>query len=126
MKRRLVWTAACILTLLIAALITIRLSAAPVRDLYSQDRSQVPMFTSIECPIDRQIEKLIARAQFDYLVSPIPRWRGKLMFKEARVAAPNDIYLIFMPQGESENAVVYCCARESGRLLWKGLWVRSA
>jgi hypothetical protein len=125
-KKKLAWTGIWVLTIAIICFIAFRVRSAPIRDLYSQDRTGIPPFTSTQCRVDPEIEKLIARAQFDHLISPIPRWGRKLVFKEARFAAPNDIYLIFMPSGETENAIVYCCARESGRLLWKALWVRAA
>lgn len=114
-----------LLAVFIVALLFFGLTAAPVRELYSQDRSNVPVSVLPEYTVDSQINRLIRRAKLDYFIAPVPRWRGTLIFKEARLAAPNDIYLIFMPKGEAENMIVYCCARESDRLLWKALWVRA-
>jgi hypothetical protein len=126
MKNRLRWSVIFLLSALALLIFYVALTAVPVRDLYKDDRSTVPVCDSAPYNTDAQVNALVQRAQIDYLLSPIPRWRGKLVFKEAHLAAPNDLYLIFMPAGEAENAVVYCCARESGRLLWKALWVRAA
>jgi hypothetical protein len=126
MKTRARLTAIALLSVLGVIISYVALTAVPVRDLYKDDRSTVPICDSAPYNTDVHVSALVRRAQIDYLLSPIPRWRGRLVFKEARLAAPNDLYLIFMPYGEAENAVVYCCARESGRLLWKALWVRAA
>jgi hypothetical protein len=115
-------SACAVIALLIAYVF---LTAAPIRDTYASAVAPIPTGWS-EIPRNAEVERLITRAQRDYLIAPIPRWRAKLVFTHAMVAPPNDLYLIFMPEGEAENAIVYCCAREDGKLLWKALWVRAA
>lgn len=101
------------------------ITAAPIRDTYANAIPPIPENWT-EVPRDAQIDRLISQAQRDYWIRPIPRWRAKLVFAHAMSTSPNDLYLVFMPQGEAENAVVYCCSRENEKLLWKALWVRAA
>src|SRR4051794_6042176 len=90
MKRPARLTAIVLLSALAVLILYVALTAVPVRDFYKDERSSVPLCPSAAYDTDVEVRALVRRAQIDYLLSPIPRWRGKLVFKEARLAAPND------------------------------------
>lgn len=69
-------------------------------------------------PPDAKILRLVAAAQRDFFISPIPgipRWH--LTFDNARVRG-REVYLLF-GSDVSDTVVVYCVTPEDGRLHWK-------
>jgi hypothetical protein len=67
---------------------------------------------------DAKILRLIARAQRDFFIAPVPgvpRWH--LIFDSARVRG-REVYLFFGCD-VSETIIVYCGTPEDGRLHWK-------
>lgn len=117
----------CVLlpVMVILAMITHRrLTAAPVRYLDAPGWMQRDGKRASVLPLDDSVRALIRKAEGDYRIAPIPKWRGKLIFSSAAAVDPNDVYLIFGIEGQADNAIVYRFSREDSRPLWKALWVQ--
>lgn len=91
---------------------------APVRSLPNSSFLRAARST---VSLDDHMRDVIKRAQRDYFLHPAhvksPR---QIVFVEAVEAPPNDRYFVFTLKGDpAEYVVVYCVAKEDGRLLWK-------
>lgn len=71
-----------------------------------------------EVPSDAEIRRMIFRAQLDYMISPTPTGRDKLLFVRAKQDS-NVLYLFFKPLRWSNTAVVYAYDARSRKTLWK-------
>lgn len=69
-------------------------------------------------PVDCEMKRMILRAQFDYLISPMPTGRDRLLFVRAKENG-KILYLFFKPASISNTAVAYAYNASSRKALWK-------
>jgi hypothetical protein len=96
-------------------------SATPTREFSSGDwfAAEKPRLKAVD--IDQNINGMVQRAKNDYLLHPLPNLRGRIVFSKAWTVDPDDLYLVFWPSGTPDIKIVYRCARNEKRLLWKAV-----
>jgi hypothetical protein len=89
----------------------------PVRQFENQAWLQTE--TPNEISIDSKIERMIKAAARDHYIAPVRGMPRRLVFLRAAAVAPNDIYLIFWPDGVADTTIRYRGDRDSEKLYWK-------
>jgi hypothetical protein len=89
----------------------------PVRHFENQAWLQTESHNDIST--DPKIERMIKAAARDHYIAPVHGMPRKLVFLRAAAVAPNDIYLIFWPDGVADTTIRYRGDRDSERLYWK-------
>jgi hypothetical protein len=91
--------------------------SVPIRQFNNQAWLQTESLSDI--PTDAKIDRMMRTAISDHYVAPTKGMPRKLIFLRAMAVAPNDVYLIFWPDGVADTTVRYRGDRDSERLYWK-------
>jgi hypothetical protein len=118
-RNRVILVALLLVIVVLVGALSCSLWLVPVRALPNSEFLRTEAMTPAQ--IDVTVEGAIRRAKRDYFFHPVDfRTSRELIFKEARIIAPNDMYLVFYLKNDpADYLILYRVAREDGRLLWK-------